>query len=179
MDFGFTHPFVWQAWAIDPENDRAYRFAEIYMTRLLVEDAAARIKQWKRMNAEPFPEAVVCDWDAEGRATLERHLGIDTVPAEKSVIEGIESVKVRMKKDPHDDLPRLYFMRDSLLDLDMELKDTGKPFCTEQEIDGYEWDDKKTKEQPKKEYDDGCDTTRYFCKYVEDEGGGWVRGMGK
>ena len=43
IDFGYTHPFVWQAWAQEPEDGTLYRYAELYHTGLLVEEAAERI----------------------------------------------------------------------------------------------------------------------------------------
>ena len=175
VDFGFTNPFVWQAWALD-EDDRAYRFAEIYQTKLLVEDAAMLIKRWKRLEQEPFPVAIICDWDAEGRATLERHLGVDTVAADKNVLEGIEAVKVRLR-DQGDGKPGMYFMRDSLIEIDWDLKDGGMPIQTEDEFEGYEWDNKKTKEQPKKIDDHGMDDVRYLCKHLDGGDGVWSRGM--
>lgn len=175
VDFGFTNPFVWQAWALD-EDDNAYLFSEIYQSKLLVEDAAMLIKRWKRLEGEPFPEALICDWDAEGRATLERHLGFDTVAADKNVLEGIEAVKTKMRKKENGK-PSLYIMRDSLQEMDWDLKDSGKPICTADEIDGYEWDNKKTKEQPIKVDDHGCDGMRYFCKHIDGGNGFWTRGM--
>ena len=75
IDFGFTQPFCFQAWAKDEEG-RLYRFAELYHTGMLVEEAAHRIKEWMRRKGEDFPEAILCDHDAEGRATLEKHLGV-------------------------------------------------------------------------------------------------------
>jgi phage terminase large subunit len=155
-----------------------YRYAELYMSRILVEDAAAMISSWKRREGEPAPTVIVCDWDAEGRATLERHLELETTAADKNVLEGFEDVKSRMKVQD-DGKPRLFMMRDSLIDIDMELKDAGKPWCTEEEIDGYEWDDKKKKEQPRKEDDHGMDAMRYLCRHMALEMDDWSRGMKK
>lgn len=175
VDFGFTNPLVWQAWAED-EDGRLYRFAEIYQTKLLVEDACALIKSWKRREGERAPEAVICDWDAEGRGTLERHLDISTVQADKNVLEGIENVKSYLKKQ-EDGRPRMMFMRDSLLEMDWDLKEEGKPVCTEEEFDGYEWDDKKKKEQPIKAYDHGMDDCRYLANFhLGETTGFWHRG---
>ena len=83
IDFGYTNPFVWNCWALD-EDDRAYRIAEIYQTKLLVEDACALIKAWRVERDEPLPSAIVCDHDAEDRATFERHMNMDTSPANKT-----------------------------------------------------------------------------------------------
>jgi hypothetical protein len=44
IDFGFTNPFVWQAWATDPDG-RLIRYKEIYMSQRLVEDQARLIQR--------------------------------------------------------------------------------------------------------------------------------------
>jgi len=168
VDFGFTDPFVWQAWAHDEEHDAYYRFAELYYTGLLVEDAAGIINKWKRMEGERFPEALICDWDAEGRATLERHIGIDTEPATKAILDGIEKVKVRLRLND-EGKSQLYFLRDSLIDFDPELADAGLPRCTEEEFESYEWSDNKKKDTPIDKYNHGMDCTRYLCAYAGDD----------
>jgi hypothetical protein len=88
VDFGFTNPFVMQWWAEDPDG-RLFLYREIYHTRRLVEEHAQQARklmvwpsgQWR----EPQPRAVICDHDAEDRATLEKHLGLGTSAAHKSV----------------------------------------------------------------------------------------------
>jgi PBSX family phage terminase large subunit len=175
VDFGFKHPFVFQAWAISPEG-RCYRFFEIYYTKLLVEDAARLISAWQKANREPTPDAVVCDWDAEGRATLERYLEVTTSPADKGILEGLEAVKSMLKPD-EDGVPNMLFMRDSLMEVDPDLSDSARPTCTEQEMDGYEWDDRKKREIPRDEDNHGMDCIRYLAKYVQGEYGDWALGM--
>jgi len=165
VDFGFRNPFVWQCWAHDEEHNKFYRFAELYHTELLVEDAARLISRWKTLEKERFPNALICDWDAEGRATLERHLGIDSEPANKPILDGIEAVKVQLRKTEHDD-PSLYFLRDSLIDFDPELKDAGLPTCTEEEFESYEWSDNKKKDTPIDDYNHGMDCLRYLCMHT-------------
>lgn len=177
VDFGFRDPFVWQCWAHDVDADKYYRFAELYYTGLLVEDAARQILQWKRLENEPFPNAMICDWDAEGRATLERHLGIDTEPATKPILDGIEQVKVRLRQS-EDEESSLYFLRDSLIDFDPELKDSGLPTSTEEEFESYEWSDSKKKDVPIDMYNHGMDCTRYLCLYAGDDMS-WGSGMAK
>ena len=172
VDFGFKDPFVWQAWAYDEEHETYYRFAELYYTGLLVEDAAAIINRWKRTNQEKFPEALICDWDAEGRATLERHLSIDSIPATKPILDGIERVKVKLREG------HLKFLRDSLIDWDPELQDAGLPTSTEEEFESYEWSDNKKKDMPIDKYNHGMDDVRYFCAYVGDDES-WGSGMAR
>lgn len=161
VDFGYTHPFVWQAWAEDPDG-RLYRYREIYRTGRLVEEHAADIR---RLTAdEPRPRAVWCDHDAEDRATLERHLGLPTQAAVKNVSAGIQGVASRLQV-AGDGKPRLFLLRDALVEPDPALVDAHKPLCTEQEIEGYVWDTRAGRrkgEEPVKEADHGVDTTRYL-----------------
>jgi PBSX family phage terminase large subunit len=164
VDFGFTNPFVLQCWAEDPDG-RLYLYREIYYTQRLVEDHCKQImsivlndrESW----TEPRPHVVVCDHDAEGRATLEKHLGMSTEPAQKSVTEGIECVQKRMRL-AGDGRPRFYFLRNAVVEVDPELKESGKPTCTIDEIPGYVWMDKK-QDTPLKADDHGCDGMRYIA----------------
>jgi PBSX family phage terminase large subunit len=192
IDFGYTNPTVIQCWAEDPDG-RLYLYREIYKTRTLVEDHAKRIlravtkcvsccktrsrgshdcwaceqcvKQW----TEPKPRAVICDHDAEDRATLERHLDMSTVAADKQVKPGLEAVQTRTRL-AGDGKPRIFVLADSLVERDEALADAKKPTCTEEEIPGYVWDpgtvaaraaEKPPKEQPLKENDHGADAMRY------------------
>lgn len=184
VDFGFVHPFVLQCWAEDPDG-RLYLYREIYHTRRLVEDhardilravtrlrpgcsdtgadLAASLADGRREWTEPAPRVIVCDHDAEDRATLERHLGMDTSPAHKTVSEGIQAVAARWRRE-EDGKPRLVLLRDSVMTKDPGLEQVKKPTCTADEVPGYMWDQrdgKVTKDQPLKQDDDGCDTLRY------------------
>jgi hypothetical protein len=190
VDFGFSHPFVLQRWAEDPDG-RLVMYREQYRTRRLVEDHArdvmydvtrpakgerarpddtdtalgilAAVAEGRRQWVEPEPEAVICDHDAEGRATLEKHLGRATTPAYKAVLEGIEAVQSRMKI-PADKRPRLTIMRDAVVERDQAQVEAKLPACTAEEIPGHVWAN-TTKEQPVKEHDDGCDTMRYMVAH--------------
>jgi phage terminase large subunit len=108
---------------------------------------------------------VICDHDAEDRATLERHLGMGTVAAKKTVSDGIQAVQARLRP-AGDGKPRLFVVRGALVERDPELEAAKKPLCLEDEIGGYVWDlkdGKQPKEQPVKENDHGCDAMRYVC----------------
>lgn len=170
VDFGYTNPFVWQSWAEDPDG-RLYLYREVYMTGRLVEDHAATILRLQRTKRgrEPQPYAIVCDHDAEGRATLEAKLGMSTVPAHKSVLEGIEAVKARLKVQG-DGRPRLYLCRDALYEPDPTLTEARKPNCTQQEVLEYVWGPGVVKEAPLKENDHGVDAMRYLIAYVDLKG---------
>jgi phage terminase large subunit len=179
VDFGFIHPFVWQNWAISPDGI-AYLDAEICMTKRTVDQHAQRILKHVQSSRaygggkatlapgewnQAKPRAIICDHDAEGRAVLERELGMSTVPAHKSVLEGIQAVQMRMR-DRGNGTRGLYILRDALLERDPELVEAMKPTCLAEEIPGYIWDTgagKKPKEQPLKKDDDSDDCLRYLC----------------
>lgn len=172
VDFGFTNPFVCQFWAEDPDG-RLYLYREIYRTQRLVEDHARFIMSIVRPNGrwrEPEPVAVICDHDAEDRATLERHLGRSTVPATKTVSDGLQAVQARIKK-AGDGKPRLFIMRGATIDRDNSLSDRKVPASTEEEIPGYVWAPVKEgnalKDEPLKKDDHGCDAMRYIVAQVD------------
>jgi phage terminase large subunit len=186
VDFGFTNPFVLQCWARDPDG-RLYLYREIYRTKRLVEDHARDILRAVRRCAqcceskershdchacgtcrlewiEPRPRGVICDHNAEDRATLERHLGMGTTAAKKTVSDGIQHVQMRLKT-AGDGKPRLFILADTLISRDAALDDSKKPASTLEEITGYVWDSKDgkpPKESPVKEDDHGCDALRYM-----------------
>lgn len=159
IDFGFTNPFVCQWWAEDPDG-RLYLYREIYHTQRLVEDHARRVKE---LSVGERISAVICDHDAEGRATFEKHSGMRTVAAKKDVLDGIQAVASRLRP-VGDRRARLFILRDSLIEKDRSLADKHKPTCTAEEIESYVWKESKTpgrKEEPLKENDHGCDGMRY------------------
>lgn len=170
VDFGFTNPFVAQWWAEDLDG-RLFRYREIYMTQRLVEDHAKQIRAL--CAGEPLPEDVICDHDAEGRATLAKYLGMSTTPAHKAVSEGIQAVQSRLKV-AGDGRARLYLLRDSLVERDEARAEAKLPTCTEEEVDGYVWNLKSGRnkgEEPVKENDHGMDAARYMVAHRDLRGG--------
>jgi phage terminase large subunit len=177
VDFGYTNPFVLQCWAQDPDG-RLYLYRELYRTRRTVDQHARDILaevatagpggawRWK----EPKPRAIVCDHDAEGRAQLERELGLSTVAATKAVTEGIQAVQKRLRPAGELGKPRIMIMRDSTVKRDAELADAKKPTSTAEEVVGYVWDrgtGKAIKENPVKLDDHGCDAMRYLVAQID------------
>jgi phage terminase large subunit len=188
VDFGFTNPFVLQCWAEDGDG-RLWLYREIYHTRRLVEDHARHILRLVRRCAdcckakgsdhdchtckacrlewtEPRPRAVICDHDAEDRATLERHLGMSTIPAKKTVSDGIQAVQSRLKTQP-DGRPRLFVMRGALVERDPGLEEASLPMGAMEEVTGYVWAVRPgnkggLKEEPLKENDHAMDALRYM-----------------
>jgi PBSX family phage terminase large subunit len=168
VDFGYTNPFVCHWWAMDNDG-RMYRYREIYKTQTLVEDHARQIVALS--NGERI-EATICDHDAEDRATLERH-GVPTVAASKAISVGIQAVQARLRK-AGDGRPRLYLMRDALVETDRALETEHKPLCTEDEFPAYIYpegkDGRPVKEEPVKLNDHGMDALRYAVMYLDGSG---------
>lgn len=169
VDFGLVNPFVWQQFAIDPDG-RLYLTKEIYSTGKLVEDHARMIREVTVSDRPPVD--VITDHDAEGRATLERHLDVYTTPADKTIKEreGIEAVASRLRPAA-DGYRRLYVFKGALVnDPDPELLAVGKPTHTAAEFDGFVW--KKSllagaKEEPVKLNNHGMDAIRYGTTWAD------------
>ena len=202
VDFGYSNPFVLQCWAEDPDG-RLWLYREIYKTKTLVEDHAKTILRIVRRCAvcckskaedhdcqtckvcelkwiEPRPRAVICDHDAEDRATLDRHLGLGTSKAHKTVKDGVQAVQSRLKVQG-DGRPRLYIVRNAVVEIDKELEAAKLPLCTEQEITGYVWPEgvkPDQRENPVKQDDHGCDAMRYMVAERDLGGRPRVRTLG-
>lgn len=171
VDFGFTNPFVCQWWAQDPDG-RLWMYREWYRTQMLVSDHARYMlnmvtegDEW----TEPRPDYIIADHDAEGRAQLVKALGIRTVPAKKAVADGIQAVKDRLKV-AGDGKPRLFVLRDSLVERDPLLDEQAKPACLAEEVPAYVWAEHRTlgvKEEPVKADDHAMDCMRYMVAHVD------------
>nr|UYL17148.1 MAG: terminase large subunit [Caudoviricetes sp.] len=172
IDFGYVHPFVWLWIAIGPDGQMVV-YRQIYMTRRLVSDHARQGMMLS--DGEPLPSVIAVDHDAEDRATFEAETGLSTTPAIKNVSAGIQAVQNRLRPVVPGAKPRLVFMRDSLVELDQELKQAGKPTCTEDEFGSYVWNlaAKRTQgEEPVKKDDHGVDALRYAVAYEDGVGSG-------
>jgi hypothetical protein len=195
IDFGYTNPFVCQFWAEDPDG-RLFLYREIYATRILAEDHARAILRlvttcqreaidpghkcevsahnedgchrfltWN----EPRPHVIICDHDAEDRATLERHLGMSTVAAVKTKKAGIQAVDSRWRS-AGDGKPRLFLCRDSLVRRDKDLEGRKLPCSTIEEVPGYVWAKTASggeKEEPLDKDNHGMDACRYMVAYKD------------
>ena len=167
IDFGYVNPFSCSWWYID-EDERMFRYRQIYMTQTLVEDHAKRIVELT--GDEPI-EATVADHDSEDRATLERY-GVETEPAFKAIGPGIQNIQSRLTVGK-DGRARLFIMEGSLVEADPALLAAHRPTCTEQEFESYVYATgnadlaRAAKEEPVKKYDHGLDETRYAAAYVD------------
>lgn len=161
IDFGYTNPFVCQWWAMD-EDDRMFMYREIYMTQRTVREHGQLIAQ---LSEGEQIETAVCDHDAGDRATLEQ-MGIPTVPAIKTISNGIQSVLNRLKP-AGDERSRIFFLRDSLVEQDEALVEAAKPRQTTDEFEDYVWGNHITKEAPIQTDNHGMDAMRYAAMYAD------------
>jgi hypothetical protein len=153
-----------------------YLIREIHKTQTLVEDHARHIKAIMAENPdEPRPSAVICDHDAEDRATLTRHLGLPTVAARKAVSQGLQEVESRLRP-AGDGKPRLLVFKDCVVGRDDVSAAQKRPRGFVGEVTGYVWEthrgtDGIPKESPVKQHDHSCDATRYAMMHVADNTG--------
>jgi len=161
VDFGYRNPFsaIWLAH--DRANDTMHVYRQLYGAGVIVEDWAGELR---RRCADDSVEAVVCDHDAEDRATLSRH-GVANVAAWKSIRPGIEDVYQRIESG------RLLVHRGSLLPHSShgELRNDGKPGGLAEELARYSWPDGKRgrgeSELPVDQDNHACDALRYGVTY--------------
>jgi len=168
IDFGYTNPFCWQQWARDPDG-RLWLEHEIYRSKRTVREHCAQIMQVVTMQdgvtwKYPRPEFIVCDHDAEDRATFTKELGLVTRAAKKTVSPGIQVTKQRFTL-AGDGMPRIFLLADALVDRDEEVAEAGLPLGLLGELPGYIWkpgaDGKPIPDEPLKQNDHACDTMRY------------------
>lgn len=166
IDFGYTNPFVCQWWALDPDG-RLWMYREIYMSQRTVRVHSGDIKL---QTGNERIMVSIADHDAEDRATLSEN-GIVTIPAKKEIAKGIQAVEERLKK-AGDGKPRLFILKDSLVERDETLYNLRAPVCTEQEFDVYMWpkgkDGKAHKEVPVDKDNHGMDCVRYVTRWADD-----------
>ncbi len=165
IDFGYRNPFVCQWWALD-EDGRMYLYREIYMTGRTVKVHAQQISA---LSAGERYVATVADHDASDRATLQEN-GIKTIAAKKDVQLGIEKCQERLKVQG-DGRPRVFILRDSLVETDYALESARRPIQTADEFAGYVFPDtkegKSDDENPVKVDDHGLDDWRYLTMHLD------------
>lgn len=191
IDFGYKDPFVLKCYAVD-EFNIVYMYREIYFTERLVSEHAQQIMDivcpettisyWDHMNRvertitkrewiEPQPVAVICDHDAEGRATFTRDTGIGTTAAQKAIKDGIDTHKARLKGN--EEGPLFFLMADALVERDQQLMEKLRPTCTQDEYSCYQWkvgSDGRTKDEPVDKDNHGMDTDRYLSMHLDFKG---------
>lgn len=203
VDFGYAQPFCAGLWAVKGEYPEDWNkkklpkdvpegsmllVKEIYYSKRLVSEHATRMFEI----APPHEvDEAVCDWDADGRATLEQE-GYSAATAYKSIEDGLQVVMYRVGNytDPTTGkyiVPTMYSYEDALDQYDNKLTvdpKTGKrknvPTCTAEEFGFYQWptdrdgNPKKT-EVPEDRFNHGMDMTRYAVARIDGHYGyAWI-----
>lgn len=172
FDFGYIDPFVWIEIVEDPESGTLYLTRELYHTGLRVDQAAEIIREHSQGIT---PYALICDHDAEDRATLEKGLGFLTLPAFKPINIGIQFLQNRIRGDnpKYRNAHGLYVMHDANIMPDRTLRERHKPTCAEEEFPIYQWDTGKIaldkyKDLPIDKNNHAMDTLRYLVCFIDD-----------
>jgi PBSX family phage terminase large subunit len=165
IDFGFSNPFVCQWWGTDTDG-RLYLYREIYYTQRTVK---VHSEQINALDGGAYIVETISDHDAEDRATLSEN-GIHSIPARKSIRQGIDAVIERLKIQG-DGKPRLFIVEDALVEIDLSLREKGLPACTIEEFGSYSWPiskpDRNDKEVPIDAYNHSMDCMRYLVMHLD------------
>ena len=174
FDFGFVDPFCWGELVENPNTGQLILYRELYHTNLRVETCAKIIRE---SDASVTPFYLICDHDAENRATLEKELNYLTLPAFKLIHPGIQALQRRLLPSPKystgsGTAPGLVIMEGANIMLDDDLVFRRKPTCTAEEFGGYVWDTSKMdldkyKDVPIDKDNHGMDMLRYGVCFVD------------
>jgi phage terminase large subunit len=148
IDYGYTNPFVC-LWGTVDGDGRLYIYDEHYQSKQLLDYHAELIK------ARGKAAWTVADHDAQENAEMTRR-GVQTMPAQKEVISGIQKVSARLAP-AGDGKPRL-FVTENCKNL---IREFGL----------YQWqgskDGRNEKEEPVKENDHALDALRYMVMQLD------------
>lgn len=166
VDFGYTHPFVALWGATDPDG-RLYIYRQLYMTN---RTTPVHAKTILTHTGRERIQAIICDHDSNQRALLESNGVEPTLKAFKDIEVGVQMVKQRLIM-AGDGSPRLFVMRNSVVEIDQRQLIRHKPTSLEQEIYFYQYDKPSLrlglKEQPKPVDNDACDALRYMITFID------------
>ena len=152
IDFGMDHPFTCTWWAKKPNDLLRICIKEYRWSQRIVEDHAKKVRA---LSCGLNIRATWADHDLEDAATLRRH-GVRTQPAIKSDrLRNIDNVATLMQKK------KILFYKHALDRVDPRLKSKGYPRDLISEIEGWQWKEKTTKDEPDKKFDDSIDSMLY------------------
>jgi len=150
MDEGYTNPAVIGVWGIDSDR-RLHMVEEFYQRRVLQGDV---VGEAKRLQTAYGIGVFVVDPSAAGLIAEMQSVGLQVVPANNTVFQGIQAVKARLAR-ANDGRPRL----------------TISPSCVNAaaEFESYAWKESKAgmKDEPEKVNDHAMDMTRYTVMSID------------
>ena len=158
QDWGYTHAGVFGVWGLDGDG-RAYLVHQVYQTGRTIDwwSATAAALQEKY----GFFEVVACDPSEPAYIEAYRLAGLNAIPADNSVLPGINAVKRRLAER------RLFVLRGSVVEPDESLEAARQPVSVQEEFPMYVWAPQSGKESPVKRDDHGMDMVRYSVMYLD------------
>lgn len=157
VDWGYVHPGVMGVFGFDGDG-AMYLVKQVYHTKRTIDWWVEQAQALK----DKYPiERFVCDPSEPAYIAAFNKAHLTAVGANNAILPGIGFVQQRLKNR------RLFVVRDSLRQIDEELKEARRPYAVEQEFGSYVWADSQVKEIPIKKLDDGMDMTRYATMYVD------------
>ena len=152
IDFGYDHPFICTWWAKDPKSNLRICIKEYRKSNQIVEEHA---KEIKRLSQGLNIRTTWSDHDAEDAATLSRH-GVYTTNAIKS--DKLRNIDITSSLMVRGDIK---FYKHALVKVDTRTVQKGFPKELISEIEGWQWKENSTKDEPEKIKDDAIDTMLY------------------
>jgi phage terminase large subunit len=169
VDWGFTAPGCLQLWGVDGDR-RMYLCREYYRTRRLI---GWWVERAREIHKAFRPEVFACDPAEPGFIQEFQAAKLPAIGAFNDIELGIQAVMDRLSP-AEDGSPRLFVLKDSLVDRDEDLFATKKPTCLADEMELYMWqksvDGRPVKERPVDDNNHAADCGRYAVSYVDQLG---------
>jgi phage terminase large subunit len=177
VDWGYTAPGCLGVWLIDGDG-RMYLVREWYRAEQLI---SWWVERGKRAKAEFGVTTFVCDPARPEFVADFRRAGLAAVEAENERAPGIQAVQSRLMA-VGDQMPRLFFAADALVEPDPDLLAARQPTSTLQECDSLVWaPENKAGKLPKEGTtlgaDHGADAMRYAVAWADRLGRGVRPGL--
>lgn len=164
IDFGYSHPTAVVQVAENPYDGRFYVERCLYASGI-------RASVWGGILREVLPPLsgpIIADHDRQEREEL-RARGVDTIPAKKDVIEGLEAVQRFLVGTP----PRLRFVMSDVSPLRHPSVGRCDSHQLIREIESYRYPPSRSgdvaspQDLPLKRDDHACDALRYLVMFLE------------
>lgn len=165
-DWGYTNPGVLHIYAVDTDL-RLYLIREVYRTHKTID---WWLTQGERLTQEFGVEQWIGDPSEPAYIAQFNARGLNMRGAMNDIAPGISYLQKRLQV-AGDGKPRFFVWEYALKERDEELDQAHKPYCLEQEIDSYVWqqakDGKPIKEEPVDDANHALDVARYCCAFYD------------
>lgn len=164
VDFGYNDSLVMQVWGVSKERN-AYRVWERYGRHVTIERAtdwlieAGTKYELSRFVADHKPEMIRYMNENSGPRGGRRGVRVKVSRVRKgpdSIQAGIALTRDCLGDPVYGKSPRAFFVEGALQEVDRALEADDMPYCTEMEIPGYVYAERKDGEGDKEIPDPGC-----------------------